>query len=267
MEIVDIYTLNVRFVLDQDVECSFYSASSLKQQSASRHVAPLWHIILIPSSFSLILRALRRSNKYQFYSLWCVIRENIHLLHIPKTNRANKKGLMLRRQWMAAYPWIHDILSCFLYYNALTNWLNARNSLWVHLHRLHMHELLKKSLMLTILQCNTEYKNVFLHTPGVKFYQNWSVHKAKWRLIFTFWTGSLHMMSYCKCAKVVNTISLILICAIARPLIYDLQIEKFLELRTNQEQTGVSPLVQSKGTKTIYIHSIRIIEFWFSGVN
>ena len=33
----------VRFVLD------FYSASSLKQQSADRHVAPLGHIILIPS--------------------------------------------------------------------------------------------------------------------------------------------------------------------------------------------------------------------------
>jgi hypothetical protein len=27
----------------------FYSASSLKQQSAGRHVAPLGHIILIPS--------------------------------------------------------------------------------------------------------------------------------------------------------------------------------------------------------------------------
>jgi hypothetical protein len=36
-----------RFVLDQHPE--FYSASSLKQQSAGRHVAPLRHIILIPS--------------------------------------------------------------------------------------------------------------------------------------------------------------------------------------------------------------------------
>jgi hypothetical protein len=27
----------------------FYSASSLKQQSADRYVALLWHIILIPS--------------------------------------------------------------------------------------------------------------------------------------------------------------------------------------------------------------------------
>ena len=35
----------VRFVLELD----FYSANSLKQQSADRHAAPLGHIILIPS--------------------------------------------------------------------------------------------------------------------------------------------------------------------------------------------------------------------------
>jgi hypothetical protein len=39
----------VRFVLDQHAELVFYSASSLKQQSAGRHVAPLGHIIPIPS--------------------------------------------------------------------------------------------------------------------------------------------------------------------------------------------------------------------------
>ena len=39
----------VRFVLDQHAELDFYSASSLKQQSAGRHVDPLGHIILIPS--------------------------------------------------------------------------------------------------------------------------------------------------------------------------------------------------------------------------
>ena len=38
---------NVRFILDQHAELDFYSASSLKQQSADRHVAPLEHIILI----------------------------------------------------------------------------------------------------------------------------------------------------------------------------------------------------------------------------
>jgi len=35
-------------VLDQHAELDLYSASSLKQQSAGRHVAPLGHIILIP---------------------------------------------------------------------------------------------------------------------------------------------------------------------------------------------------------------------------
>jgi hypothetical protein len=39
----------VRFVLDQHAELDFYSASSLKRQSAGRHVAPLGHIIPIAS--------------------------------------------------------------------------------------------------------------------------------------------------------------------------------------------------------------------------
>jgi len=39
----------VRFVLDQHAYLDFYSASSLMQQSADRHVVPLRHIILIPS--------------------------------------------------------------------------------------------------------------------------------------------------------------------------------------------------------------------------
>jgi hypothetical protein len=39
----------VRFVLDQHAELDIYSASSLKQQSTGRHVAPLVHIIPIPS--------------------------------------------------------------------------------------------------------------------------------------------------------------------------------------------------------------------------
>ena len=39
----------VRFVLDLQAELDFYSASTLKQQSADKHVAALEHIILIPS--------------------------------------------------------------------------------------------------------------------------------------------------------------------------------------------------------------------------
>ena len=45
----------VRFVLDQHAELDFYSASSLKQQSAGRHVIPLGHIILIPSQPVFVL--------------------------------------------------------------------------------------------------------------------------------------------------------------------------------------------------------------------
>jgi hypothetical protein len=39
----------VRIVLDQHAELDFNSASSLKQQSAGWHVAPLGRTILIPS--------------------------------------------------------------------------------------------------------------------------------------------------------------------------------------------------------------------------
>ena len=39
----------VHFVLDQHAELDFYVPNSLKQQSVDRHVAPLGHIILIPS--------------------------------------------------------------------------------------------------------------------------------------------------------------------------------------------------------------------------
>lgn len=37
----------LRFVLDQDTRLDFYSADSLKPQSAGRYVAPLGNIILI----------------------------------------------------------------------------------------------------------------------------------------------------------------------------------------------------------------------------
>ena len=39
----------VHFVLDQHAKLDFNSASSLKQESAGRHVTPLGYIILIPS--------------------------------------------------------------------------------------------------------------------------------------------------------------------------------------------------------------------------
>ena len=48
-------TSKVRFVLDQHAELDFYSANSLKQKSAGRHVAPLRHIILIQSRPAFVL--------------------------------------------------------------------------------------------------------------------------------------------------------------------------------------------------------------------
>jgi hypothetical protein len=43
------YDEEIRFVLDNHAELDVYSASSLKQQSEDMHVAPLGHIIMIPS--------------------------------------------------------------------------------------------------------------------------------------------------------------------------------------------------------------------------
>jgi hypothetical protein len=40
---------DVRFIVDQQALLDLYSDSLLKQQSIGRHVAPLGHIILIPS--------------------------------------------------------------------------------------------------------------------------------------------------------------------------------------------------------------------------
>ena len=47
--------VDVRFVLDQHAEFYFFSANSLKQQSTDRHVAPLVHIILIPSQSVFVI--------------------------------------------------------------------------------------------------------------------------------------------------------------------------------------------------------------------
>jgi len=50
----------------------FYGASSIKQQSEDRHVAPLGHIILIPSQpvFAFNVERLARSSIYQYYIHW-----------------------------------------------------------------------------------------------------------------------------------------------------------------------------------------------------
>jgi hypothetical protein len=64
----------VCFVLDQHAELDFHSASSLKQQSAGRHDAPLWthYSDSEPTSlcsFFLMLHTKQKGNKYQYHSL------------------------------------------------------------------------------------------------------------------------------------------------------------------------------------------------------
>ena len=49
---------DVHFVQDQHTYLDFYSTSSLKQQTEDRHVAPLGHIILIPTCYSIMLHGL-----------------------------------------------------------------------------------------------------------------------------------------------------------------------------------------------------------------
>ena len=46
---------NVRFVLGQHAKLDIYSANSLKQHSASRHVISLRDILMIPSQPVLVL--------------------------------------------------------------------------------------------------------------------------------------------------------------------------------------------------------------------
>jgi hypothetical protein len=57
----------VRFVLDQHAYLDLYSASSLKQQSMDRHVAPLGHIILVLSQPVFVMRT--KSDIYVFIIL------------------------------------------------------------------------------------------------------------------------------------------------------------------------------------------------------
>ena len=53
--IINKIMMGVCFVLDQQAEVDFYSASSLIQLFADRHVAPLRHVILFPSQSVVVL--------------------------------------------------------------------------------------------------------------------------------------------------------------------------------------------------------------------
>ena len=78
---------DVCFVLDQHAQLDFYSPSSVKQQSASRYVTPLGHIILILNQPVLLLllntACLVDKQLYQLYSLWFYpIRNQTHDLPV-----------------------------------------------------------------------------------------------------------------------------------------------------------------------------------------
>ena len=92
-----------RFVLEHHAKLDFYSASSLKQQFESKHVAPLWHIILITIhlAFSLTLSSCVLSGiKYQFNSLW-IDSTGTRTHDLPHLRRARYP---LHNRW-----WTHDL--------------------------------------------------------------------------------------------------------------------------------------------------------------
>ena len=55
--IFQLYHDDVRFIQDQHAYVGFVSASSLKQQSTGKHIAPRGHIILNPTIFFLLIIA------------------------------------------------------------------------------------------------------------------------------------------------------------------------------------------------------------------
>ena len=66
---------DVSFVLDQHTKLHLHSATIVSSTSQSRHVAPLGHIIVIPSRLVFDLTPLcyvlsRCGNKYYFHSIW-----------------------------------------------------------------------------------------------------------------------------------------------------------------------------------------------------
>jgi hypothetical protein len=95
----------VSFVLDQHAELDFYSAISLKQQSTNRHVAPLGHIILIPSQSDFSLFSLKLVLVMIWLkNCWVGIKQqslNHSLPFMEKTNykRKNLTKTPLLRKW------------------------------------------------------------------------------------------------------------------------------------------------------------------------
>ena len=85
--------IDIRFVLDQHTQLGFYSASSLKQQSVGRNVAPLRHIIHIISSQPVFALT---SELYFFLAE----------KQIKKQEKGNRRG---NQEWTIHRNWQHRV--------------------------------------------------------------------------------------------------------------------------------------------------------------
>jgi hypothetical protein len=97
----------------RSTKLDFYNASSLKQQSADRHVAPLGHIIQYSDSKPTSL--CWKSNKYQFCSLWFApIRARTHDLPLEASMLTPKGNYpqLLKMMRICIFP-LH---CCTLYF-------------------------------------------------------------------------------------------------------------------------------------------------------
>ena len=110
---------DVLFVLDQHAELDFYSASSLKQQSGGRHIAPLEHIILIPSQCCVLSEEAINTNFIVFGLTWPGIKPTIYLTRGEHANHYNR-----------VLSWYIDVINT----TSLTTIL-----LWLITKKLHIH--------------------------------------------------------------------------------------------------------------------------------
>ena len=98
---------DIRFALDQHAELHFYGASSLKQQSADRHVAPLGHIILIPSqpvfALSICIKIKKSKNVKDifFVNVW---RKNIFDIYVTEY------GTALTTIWPILFLYLNTVI-------------------------------------------------------------------------------------------------------------------------------------------------------------
>jgi hypothetical protein len=75
---------DVCFVLDQHAQLDFYSASSLKQHSVGRHIAPLGHINLIQSQPVFALTPWYILTLSQFFNTVCLAENKLSGLAQPR---------------------------------------------------------------------------------------------------------------------------------------------------------------------------------------